>query len=69
MTADTPERKQYPARTPLPPGYAVERVDDHWWCWVRLADNSESSIHWNHWACWRGAWKHYRRCMKDGTHK
>ena len=52
-------RKQYPARTPLPPGYVVERVDDHW-CWVRLADDIESAVHWNHWACWRGAWAHYR---------
>lgn len=52
--------KRYPARTPLPPGYEVERVEDHW-VWVRLADDAESPIHRNHWACWRGAWANYRQ--------
>ena len=52
-------RKQYPARTPLPPGYEVQLVGDHCY-WVREAGDIESSIHWNHWACWRDAWEHYR---------
>lgn len=56
---DQTEFKSYSARTPLPPGYVVQRVEDHW-CWVRLSDDAESSIHWSHWACWRGAWAHHR---------
>jgi hypothetical protein len=59
--------KRYSARTPLPPGYAVVLVGDHW-CWIRLADEAESSIHWNHWACWRGAWANYRLIEKEAGH-
>ena len=56
--------KHYPTRTPLPPGYVVVRPDDSGhWCWLRLSDETESSVHWDHWACWRGAWAHYRAAL------
>ena len=51
---------------PLPPGYAVLRLDDgamHQW--IRLDASGqdydlESQIGWDKWAAWRGAWAHYR---------
>ena len=62
----TATRYPYSARTPLPPGYAVEYWDeDEHWHWVLTAspDETYSDASWNHWTCWRGAWAHYRAML------
>ncbi len=53
--------RQYPDRTPLPPGYTVEwweETEQHHWVGPDVNDYSDGHV--NHWACWRGAWAHYR---------
>lgn len=55
-------RRTYSAKTPLPPGYAVEwwESDEHYH-WVRTSDPEDTygDCHVNHWPCWREAWAHY----------
>lgn len=56
--------RHYPARTPLPPGYRViwSEGSEHY-LWITEDGAREGCDHWNHWACWRGAWADY--CAAD----
>lgn len=65
--AVTATRYSYSARTPLPPGYAVEYWDeDEMWHWVlkRCPDDVNGGDTWNHWRCWREAWAHYSATLQ-----
>ena len=42
----------------LPPGYAVVQLDSGHYLWTE--GDRESSIHWNRWPVFRGAWADYR---------
>jgi hypothetical protein len=52
-------------RAKLPPGYGVLHLDSGHFMWVLLCEDDptdwtiESSIHWDRWAVWRGAWADY----------
>jgi hypothetical protein len=54
-------------RAKLPPGYHVEMADSGHFFWVVETESdpsdwtTESVIHWDRWAVWRGAWADYRR--------
>lgn len=60
-------RYDFSKRTPLPPGYHVRLLDSGHFMWVREVEGDpndwtlESSIHWDRWAAWRGAWTHFRK--------
>lgn len=61
----------FAARTPLPPGYTVQwwEHDEHYH-WV-LSEDVYSDCSCDRWACWRGAWNHYRaqkNIQTEGVH-
>lgn len=46
----------------MPEGYALLLdPDGAYFSWVHLASDTESCIHWNKWAVWKGAWNHSRK--------
>lgn len=52
---------RFSSRQVLPPGYRVEWWDqDEHYHWV-LSDEVYSDCSADRWACWRGAWVHYRQ--------
>lgn len=42
----------------MPPGYRLWQLDSGHYLW-ELNDRTESAIHWDRWAIYRGAWNHY----------
>jgi len=49
-------------RAKLPPAYRVVWCDDHT-LWLAPDGRTEGALHWNKWASFRGAWKHYNNAQ------
>lgn len=46
----------------MPPGYKLWQLDSGHYLWD-FEDRIESVIHWNKWAIYRSAWKHYNEAI------
>lgn len=44
----------------MPPGYHLIQLDSGHYIWDHPKTDTESCIHWDRWAIYRGAWAHYR---------
>lgn len=44
----------------MPPGYVMLYTDSHF-VWIHIETGAESSIHWDRWAVYRGAWARYNK--------